>query len=206
MNALRTSLALDERLKDAQVFVVASAVSGEGKTNLSAQLAMSWSHAIQGKVLIIDADLRAPNLHELFEVQSGPGLAEVLRGEVNVEEALVMDWGDRLFVLPAGDAGTSSPSHLFSGARFRSLLTQLRSQFDKIVIDVPPILCASETLLIGRESDGVLMCARHDYSRSGQVKQAYDRLQASGARIAGAVLNGAPVRKYSYSYRGYSPV
>ena len=62
-----------------------------------------------------------------------------------------------------------------------------------------------ETLLIAKQADGVLMCARHDYSRSGQVKQAYDRLAASGVKLVGAVLNGAPVRKYSYSYRGYAP-
>jgi capsular exopolysaccharide synthesis family protein len=206
VNALRTSLAVDEKLKDCRTFVVASAVSGEGKTNLSAQLAMSWSHAIQGKVIIIDADLRAPNIHDLFDVKPGPGLAEVLRGECRPEEAIVMDWGDRLFVLPAGKAGASSPSHLFSGPSFRNLLAQLRTQYDKIIVDVPPVLCASETLSIAKECDGVLMCALHDYSRSGQVKQAYDRLIHSGVKVVGAVLNGAPVRKYSYSYRGYAPV
>jgi capsular exopolysaccharide synthesis family protein len=205
VNALRTSLAVDESLRDSRVFVVASAVSGEGKTNLSSQLAMSWSHAIQGRVIIVDADLRAPNIHDLFEVKPGPGLAEVLRGECSLEDAIVMNWGDRLFVLPAGDAGATSPSHLFAGPRFGAFLDQLRSQFDKVIIDVPPILCASETLLIAKQADGVLMCARHDYSRSGQVKQAYDRLAASGVKVVGAVLNGAPVRKYSYSYRGYVP-
>jgi capsular exopolysaccharide synthesis family protein len=206
VNALRTSLAVDEKLRNCRVFVVASAVSGEGKTNLAAQLAMSWSHAIAGKVLVIDADLRAPNLHDLFEMKQGPGMAEVLRGECPVENAITMDWGDRLFVLPAGDAGTSSPSHLFAGSRFRSLLAQLSAQFDKVIIDVPPVLCASETLLIAKEADAALLCARHDFSRAGQLKQAYERLAAGGVNVAGAVLNGAPVRKYTYSYRGYAPI
>ncbi len=205
VNSLRTTLAVDERLKDCRVFVVASAVSGEGKTNLSSQLAMSWSHAVQGKVIIVDADLRAPNIHELFEVNPGPGLAEVLRGECNLEDVVVMDWGDRLFVLPAGNAGATSPSHLFAGPRFRQVLARLRSQYDKVIIDVPPVLCASETLLIAKEADGVLLCALHDYSRSGQVKQAYTRLTGAGVNLVGGVLNGAPVRKYSYSYRGYTP-
>jgi capsular exopolysaccharide synthesis family protein len=205
VNSLRASLMVDERLQDCRTLMVASAVSGEGKTNLSSQLAMSWSHAIQGKVIIVDADLRAPNIHELFEVKQTPGLAEVLRGECPLEQAIVMDWGDRLFVLPAGDVGNQSASNVFSGSRFRTLLSELRTQFDKIIVDVPPVLCASETLLIGKEVDGVLMCARHDYSRSGQVKQAYDRLIHSGVKVVGAVLNGAPVRKYSYSYRGYAP-
>ena len=122
VNSLRTTLSVDARLKDCRVFVVASAVSGEGKTNLSSQLAMSWSLAIEGRVLIVDADLRSPNVHDLFDIRSEPGLAEVLRGECSLEDAIVMDWGDRLFVLPAGVAKGNSPSHLIQ--RRRSSLTK----------------------------------------------------------------------------------
>jgi capsular exopolysaccharide synthesis family protein len=205
VNALRTSLSVHDQLRDCRVFAVASAVSGEGKSNLSAQLAMSWSHAIHGRVVIVDADLRAPKIYELFDVQPGPGLAEVLRGECTLEDALVMDWGDRLYVLPAGNAATRSPSHLFSRARLETVLAQLRTQFEKIIIDVPPVLCASEALVVGKHADGVLLCARHDYSRSGQIKQAYDRLVNSGVNVVGAVLTGTPARRYAYSYRGYAP-
>jgi capsular exopolysaccharide synthesis family protein len=205
INALRTTLATDERLKDTQVFVVVSAVSGEGKSNLSAQLAMSWSHSDQGKVLLIDADLRKPSIHGLFEIRPQPGLAEVLRGECPLEDALVMDWSDRLFVVPAGVAASGAATNLFSGHRFRELLANLRQRFDKIIIDVPPVLCASESLLIAKASDAVLLCALHDFSNSGQVKHAYDRLTNAGVNIVGAVLNGAPVHRYSYTYRGYAP-
>ena len=206
VNALRTTLTVDERLKDKGVFVVASAVSGEGKTNLSTQLAMSWSLAIEGRVLIVDADLRSPNVHDLFDIRPEPGLAEVLRRECSLEDAIVMDWGDRLFVLPAGVAKGNSPSHLFSGPRFVEILSQLRSQFDKVIIDVAPLLCASETLMIAKQADGVLLCARHDYSQMGQVKQAYGKLSAAGVNVVGAVLNAAPTRKYSYYYRGCATV
>lgn len=203
VNALRTTLSVDKSLDGCRVFVMASAVSGEGKTNLSSQLAMSWSQAEPGKVILVDADLRSPNVHDLFEVPPGPGLAEVLRGECSLEEATVMDWGDRLYILPAGDLGADSASQLFSGPAFHEVMTKLRSQYTKIMIDVPPVLCASETLLIAKQADGVLMCALHDYSRAGQIKQAYDRLSVAGVTVVGAVLNGAPVREYSYAYRGY---
>ena len=206
VNALRTALTVNEQLKSKGVFVVASAVSGEGKTNLSTQLAMSWSLAIEGRVLIVDADLRSPNVHELFDIRPEPGLAEVLRGECCLEDAIVMDWGDRLFVLPAGVAKGNAPSHLFSGPQSIEVLAQLRSQFDKIIIDVAPVLCASETLMIAKQADGVLLCARHDYSQAGQVKQAYAKLTAAGVNVVGGVLNGAPTRKYSYCYRGYATV
>lgn len=203
VNSLRTTLAVDKSLENAQVFVMASAVSGEGKTNLSSQLAMSWSQAEPGKVIIVDGDLRSPNVHELFEVQSGPGLAEVLRGECRIEDATIMDWGDRLYIMPAGDLKSQSASQLFSGPRFLEVMTKLRKQYRRIVVDVPPVLCASESLLIARQADAVLMCALHDHSRAGQFKQAYERLQGAGVNIVGAVLNGAPVRQYSYAYRGY---
>jgi len=82
-------------------------------------------------------------------------------------------------------------------------MTKLRSQYRKIVVDVPPVLCASEVLLVAKQADAVLMCALHDHSRAGQFKLAYDRLIGAGANVVGAALNGAPVRQYSYSYRGY---
>jgi Mrp family chromosome partitioning ATPase len=62
-------------------------------------------------------------------------------------------------------------------------------------------LCASETLLIAHQADGVLMCARHDYSQTGQIKLAADRLSGAGINVVGAVLNGAPARKYAYYFR-----
>lgn len=203
VNSLRTTLSVEKSVEGCQVFVLASAVSGEGKTNLSSQLAMSWSQAEPGKVLIVDGDLRSPNVHDLFEVQPGPGLAEVLRGECALEDAIVMDWGDRLYILPAGDLRADSASQLFAGPVFRELLAKLRTQYRKIVIDVPPVLCASEVLLITKQADAVLMCTLHDHSRAGQFKLAYDRLVAAGANVVGAVLNGAPIRQYSYDYRGY---
>ncbi|MBI3860378.1 MAG: polysaccharide biosynthesis tyrosine autokinase, partial [Planctomycetia bacterium] len=201
VNSLRTTLAVDRQLRDKRVFVVASSVSGEGKTNLASQLAMSWSLAIEGRVLVVDADLRSPNLHELFGMSQSPGLAEVLRGECSLEDAVVMDWGDRLFVLPAGVAHGNTPSHLFSGRRFHEVIDELCQRFDKIIIDVPPVLSASETLLVAKEADGVLMCTRRDYSESSQIKLAAGRLEAAGINVVGAVLNGAPARKYSFYAR-----
>ncbi|MBS0265401.1 MAG: CpsD/CapB family tyrosine-protein kinase [Planctomycetes bacterium] len=205
INALRVTMTSDEDINKLQVFVLASAVSGEGKTNLSSQLAMSWAQANHGRVVIVDADLRKSSLHRLFDVRPSPGLCEILRGEATIEESLIHDWGGYLAVIPGGNAHARSPANLFAGSKFQDFLAELRQHFDKIIIDVPPILCASEALLIAKAADGVLICARHDYSHSGQIKHAYDRMQAAGVNIVGAVLNGTPVHRYSYYYRGYAP-
>jgi Mrp family chromosome partitioning ATPase len=142
----------------------------------------------------------------VFDLKAGPGLAEVLRGECSPEGATVKDREGGLFILPAGSVDASSPSHLFAGPRFRELLAQLRSQYDKVVIDVAPVLCASETLLIAKDADGVLMCARYAHSRLGQIREAYDRLVAADVKIAAAVLYGVPVRQSVKSHSGYAPI
>jgi capsular exopolysaccharide synthesis family protein len=205
INSLRATLMTDEQFKKMQVFAVASAVAAEGKTNLSSQLAMSWSQAGLEKILLLDADLRNPNIYKLFEIQSSPGLAEILRGECSIDDATVLNWGGLLSVMPAGSTPASAAANMFSGRKFQEVLAELRKRYDKIIIDMPPTLCASEALLISKAADGILLCARHDYSSSGQIKHAYDRLTAAGVNVIGAVLNGTPVRGYSYSYRGYAP-
>lgn len=203
VNNLRTTLSVDEKLDDARVFVISSAISGEGKTNLSSQLAMSWSNILPGKIIVVDADMRSPGLHELFEVPAGPGLAEVLRGECQLEDAIVMDCGRQLYILPAGAAGSASASQLCASSRFQEVVARLRSQYLKVIIDTPPVLLANESLLIAKVADGVLICGLRDYSRAGQVKQAYDRLAHAGVNVVGGVLNGASLQ--SYNYYGYGP-
>jgi capsular exopolysaccharide synthesis family protein len=205
INSLRATLMTDEQFRNMQVFAIASAVAAEGKTNLSSQLAMSWSQAGLEKILLLDADLRNPNVYKLFEIQSSPGVAEILRGECSIDEATILNWGGLLSVLPAGSTPASAAANMFSGRKFQEVLAELRKRYDKIIIDMPPTLCASEALLISKAADGTLLCARHDYSSSGQIKHAYDRLTAAGVNVIGAVLNGTPVRGYSYSYRGYAP-
>jgi Mrp family chromosome partitioning ATPase len=86
----------------------------------------------------------------------------------------------------------------------RQLLEALRKEFPRIIIDTPPVLAASESLVFAREADAVLMCALRDVSRSRHVGTAVQRLEAAGAPLVGAVLNGADIDRKAYMY-GYSP-
>jgi succinoglycan biosynthesis transport protein ExoP len=201
VESLRTSLAVSDRLQGLQIMVVASAVSGEGKTSLASQLAVSWARGGDGPVLVIDADLRRPGLHDVFGVERSPGLAEVLRGECQVDAAIV-DWGNDVHILAAGHL-KRNPHRLFSGSNFASLLQEVRRTYRRIVIDVPPILSAGETLHLAKAADGVLLCVMKDHSRSGQVKLAYERLAMAGACTVGAVLSGTSTHDYAYRYGEY---
>ncbi len=203
VDSLRTALAVSDREQRQQVIVVCSAISGEGKTHLSAQLALSWCRGQAGSVLLIDADMRSPGLHEMFDIDDQPGLVEVLRGEATLQEAIVTNWGEGIHLLPAGKLGALHPDRLIASQRFARLLEVAREHYSRIIIDVPPILAAHETLLLAKMADGALLCTLRDYSRTKQIQEAHQRLDRAGVNVLGAVLNGTPTHSYVYHYGSY---
>ena len=92
------------------------------------------------------------------------------------------------------------PHRLLGTAQFPALLAQLQRRYRYIVLDTPPILAASETLMIARSADATVVCARRDFSRIDQVQEAHSRLVSAGVRVAGTVLNGIPPGSYAYRY------
>jgi succinoglycan biosynthesis transport protein ExoP len=202
VDGLRTYLTLVESLRGMQVLAVTSAISREGKTSLAAQLAVSVASASGEPTLLIDGDMRSPDMHRIFGVDLGPGLAEVLAGKCPVEEAIETDFSPSLHLLTAGQLA-NSPHRLAGNGEFAGLLDKLRGVYRYIVVDTPPILPASEALVMARAADAAVLCARRDYSRVDQVTEAYERLQAAGVKTAGAVLNGIPARSYAQRYGSY---
>ena len=202
VDGLRTYLTLIEALNGRKVLAVTSAISREGKTSLSSQLAVSLSTATNRPTLLIDGDMRSPDIHRIFEVDRGPGLSEVLRGDCSVEEAIETGFSDTLHLLTAGNLDMS-PHRIMGDGHFTELLQRLRETYDFVILDTPPILPASEALLMARASDAAILCVRRDYSRIDQVVHAFTRLRSAGVQTVGAVLNGVPARHYAYRYGSY---
>jgi capsular exopolysaccharide synthesis family protein len=202
INGLRTYLTLVESTRGRKVLAVTSSISREGKTSLAAQLAVSVAGSTGKPTLLIDGDMRSPDIHRIFEVDCGPGLSEVLAGTCRLEEAIETDFSDRLHLLTAGHL-TVSPHQLIASGGFTELIEKLRGMYEHIIIDTPPILPASEALVMARAADAAIICVRRDYSRFDQVNETHNRLVASGVRIAGAVLNGVPTQHYAYRYGSY---
>jgi capsular exopolysaccharide synthesis family protein len=202
VDGLRTYLTLIEALNGRKVLAVTSAISREGKTSLSSQLAVSLSTATNRPTLLIDGDMRSPDIHRIFEVDRGPGLSEVLRGECRLEEAIETSFSDTLHLLTAGSLNIS-PHRIMGDGHFTELLAQLREAYDFVILDTPPILPASEALLMAKASDAAILCVRRDYSRIEQVVHAFSRLRTAGVQTVGAVLNGVPARHYAYRYGSY---
>jgi polysaccharide biosynthesis transport protein len=186
--------------------MITSATGGEGKTTLAAQLAGRCANA--GLLtLLVDADLRRPSLGELLEVPEGPGLADVLAGEAEPEEAMVVIGSAGGFhLLPAGSPA-ADPSRLLQGERLGTLIARFRETFDVVIVDAPPVLAVPDALILGRWVDGAVLAVRHDTSRFPLVERANRRLASIGIAVLGAVVNGvrpmeATYGSYSYSHAG----
>ncbi len=202
VDSLRVGLTLAPELHDVQALVVTSAISQEGKTSLVSSLAISLARGTNESILVIDADTRAPDLHEVFGVALQPGLVEVLEGSRSLEEAIVADPVHGIHVLPAGEL-RMSPHQLLRNGIFASLLEKLRTKYRYIIIDTPPVLLASETLVVARASDGVLICTMRDFSREDQLRTAREKLVSAGVRLLGAVINGVPTPVWYQKYGSY---
>jgi capsular exopolysaccharide synthesis family protein len=203
VDSLRTYLSFNDAVHDLGLVAVTSAVSGEGKTSLAGQLGMSIEEATGEATLLVDGDMRSPNLHEAFEVPLSPGLADVLSKRCSLDDAIKASSHENLFILPAGQL-TTSPHRLLSNGAFEELLKELRKRFRHVIVDTPPILPASEALLMARSADAAILCMRRDYTRIDQVQEAHQRMTAAGVKTAGAVLNGIPVNHYARKYGSYS--
>jgi capsular exopolysaccharide synthesis family protein len=199
---VRTSLTLSDKLSSHQVLTVASAVSREGKTSLASQLAVSLAQSGSEPVLLIDADLRAPDLHEWLEIPIEPGLTKVLAQSCPSEEAIVPTWCENLYFLPAGRLDRP-PYVLLGNGRFKAVLDELRPRFRYIVVDAPPVLPTSDALIIAHAADATLLATMRNVTRTHQLKSACDRLRAAGANLIGAVLSGVPWKSYTYQYGAY---
>jgi succinoglycan biosynthesis transport protein ExoP len=202
IDLLRNSLTLPEKNKDVQVICVCSSVSGEGKTSLACQLAVSLARSVQRPVLLIDSDMRAPDVHRKFDIENNRGLAEILQEHLDMNDAIV-PWTDNIHIITAGKL-TKSPHSIVNSGVIADLIAKAKSRYEYVVIDCPPLMAASESFVFAKESDGALLCVMRDVSRAPQVQFAAHRLSEAGIRPLGLVLNGVKSEDYGYRYGGYS--
>jgi capsular exopolysaccharide synthesis family protein len=198
VESLRSVLSVSPDWANAQVLAITSAVSGEGKTSLASQLATGWARHGGTKTLIIDGDVRDPDVYAIFGIANSPGLVDVLRHECEQDRAIIQ-WESQLDILPAGTL-MADPHRLFAGNEFAQLIERLRMRYDRIIVDVAPLLSASEVLGMLKSVDGVLLCARKDHSRAPQVRLARERLERAGIDRVGGVFGGLPSSSYAYQY------
>lgn len=196
---IRTSLLLSASDTVPKVIMVTSGSPAEGKTTLSVNLAASLAGPDR-RCLIIDCDLRKARIHEVFRKPLRPGLTNYLTGAASLEEIIQETSVPNLFFIPAGPT-PPNPNELFSSARFGNLINHLRSDFDHLLIDSPPIIGFADGRTISSIVDGVLFVIRHHSTTREAGRLAMQLLSQSNARILGGVLT--MVKKSSLGYGGY---
>jgi capsular exopolysaccharide synthesis family protein len=201
--SLRTRVKQAEHGRSMRAIVVTSPAKGDGKSLTAANLALTMAQEFQQRVLLLDADLRRPSVHRLFGLPDGPGLTDVLMGGAELNDALVQLSDHHLTVLPAG-APPSHPAELLGSSAMRRLLDTLRTRFDRVLIDMPPVAPLADLHIVAAMADGVLMIVRAGVTQKPDIERALSGLDMS--KVLGLVLNetgGAEAERHKYEGYGY---
>jgi len=179
------------RIRESQplrTVLISSAVPAEGKTIVATNLAHAMVRQHGCRVLLIDADLRAPRVHTLLGAPSNPGLADYLQGGATEFDIIQRGNEEGFFFIPAG-AHVTHPSELISSSRMKEFLERVKPAFDWILIDSSPVLPVADATVLGGMSDGVLLVVRANSTPADTCRKACREFQDS--QILGVVLNSA---------------
>jgi capsular exopolysaccharide synthesis family protein len=207
VDSTRTVLLHDTDQRSMKLIMVTSAISGEGKSTLSSQLAGSLARSGR-TTLLVDADVRSPCLHRMFDVPLTPGLCELLRGEVEDHDVIRRTSQDGLFVVPAGQV-TEEALRCMARDLTKPIFARFKSEFSFVVVDTSPVMLVVDPLLIGKHVDAAVFAVRRDLSRSTRTSAACQRLTALGIPVLGSVVIGVDQGSsgygshYGYGYYGY---
>lgn len=207
---LRTNLQFIGAAQSADSILVTSSLPGEGKSVTAVNLALSLVELGQ-RTLLIDADMRKPQISNYLDIANEVGLSNVLAGQLQPADA-VQAWGDQgLYVLPSGTI-PPNPSELLGSERMKTLLAQFGTEYDHVILDSPPVLPVTDAAVAARQVDAVLVVIRADYTPRNDVSHAISALYAVKAPVVGTLLNmrkiGRTDQEYGRDYyrHGVNPV
>ena len=205
--SLRTNISYASADKKIKSLLVSSPQPGEGKSTTTANLAIAFAQ-LRKRTLLIDADLRKPVQHNVFDLKRGPGLSEYLIGEIeDINLVIHPTIGENLFIITAGGL-PPNPSELLGSKRMGDLVDKLEHEWDMILFDSPPIVAVTDASMISGEIDAVAMVVKAGQTDRSAVDRALDTIKNVKAPLIGAILNGANPEtlsgKYSYYYSYYN--
>lgn len=187
--------------KSLQTIMVTSAGKGEGKSTTAANLAMALARDGR-KVAIVDGDLRRPSVHKQFGVPNTQGLTNAIVGGMRITEVMVDVGVENLSVLTAGPI-PPNPAELLDSARFAHILDELKSTYDSIVFDAPPVLGVADASVLAGRTDGVVLVIAGGEVEKQAARRTVQMLQQARANILGVVLNKVNDRDRYYYYNYY---
>ena len=197
---LRTNVTFSLPGSGCKCIGVTSAHRGDGKSSISANLAISLAQ-INKRVVLIDCDLRLPTIAQKFRVRSIPGLSNWLSGDI--DEIPITHLEDKNFdIISAGNLPPDSTA-LISSQEFLRLIERLKESYDYIIFDFPPITIVSDAALLSNVIDGYLVVVRHEKSEYQMINETIRQMQFADAKIIGFAYNGLNVSKKYYKKGSY---
>ncbi len=205
--SLRTNITYASADKKIKSLLVSSPQPGEGKSTTTANLAIAFAQ-LRKRTIVIDADLRKPVQHNVFDHPRGPGLAEYLIGEIEDLSTIIHATKvENLFIITAGGL-PPNPSELLGSDRMSNLVDRLESEWDMVLFDSPPIVAVTDSSMISSEIDALIMVVKAGQTDRSAVDRALDTISNVKSPLIGAILNGANPEtlagKYSYYYSYYN--
>ena len=195
-------LKINDQTKNSNVFLLTSTVPSEGKSFISSNLALSFASNGE-KVLLLDGDLRLPNVAKSLQLENESGVLDYIQGEGTFDSYIVKEVYPNLDVLPSGGKA-KNPTAILNDNKFESMLLQLRDRYDKIIIDSPPLAAVSDSLNIVPLVDAVIYIIKYDSVKKSLANSCIRRLWESKTPLLGAVLNNVSLGLSHYYYSQYS--
>lgn len=198
--AARSNIMFSLSADDDKIFAVTSYSKGEGKSTVSANLAISFSK-MERKVLLVDCDLRRPNVHNIFKIENTSGLSNVIGKMVEFEDVVHRNVVPNLDIIPSGTI-PPNPSELLCSARFVNMIKRLYEEYDYIIFDTPPIGVVADALLLKDLVAGFVIVLRERSTTHGDVQNLIESVKLADSKILGFVKVGCQHSKKK-SRRGY---
>ena len=186
------------------VITITSSYPEDGKTTVTTNLALMFAMS-DAKVVLIDADIRKGRIAKYFKRKSTPGLSDHLSGLVSLDDVLHhTSVNENLYFIPSG-THSPKPYELLESERMTQFLGELKTRFDYIVIDTPPVLVVSDALAVAPKTDGTVLICRHNLSYVSDMQRSLSTLEFAKANVLGIVVNDyhAPQGKTYGGYKGY---
>ena len=200
---LRTNIQFSNVDHPIKTFVITSPMISEGKTTTLTNLAETFAQA-GNRVMVVDADLRRPRVHQVFGISNQQGVTNVLAGQVELKDAVQVS-GSEIHVLTSGPI-PPNPSELLGSTKMKELIQILSDNYDIVLIDAPPINMVTDAAVLSTFVDGVVLVVASGKTEIEAGKRALKSLEAVKANVLGAVMTMMPVTKkgyYSYQYYSY---
>ncbi len=198
---LRTNFLLETVQLRPRTIMITSAVPAEGKTTTAVNMAVTMADRGM-RVVVMDTDLRRPNVHKVLKMERGPGLADVLRGDTELSSVVRPTRIKNLWILSSGRV-PPNPSELIGSESMKQVMDRLSQEFDLIICDAPSILVVTDPVLMATHVDTVILVVSVERAKRETVQRARKLMDAAKAHISGVVLNGLAASRRHYYYYYY---